>query len=153
SLTKGNAGRKPVRPAEAIFFQLESELQRKLSLQRIAHPLAQETVKIEQSRRHQRINVVLIVEAVEHLKHRDERVTIAKFDRSGGSPIKGEEPVIFAQVITSAVYAVHHAREGVVGTARSACACTQRIVGNRLGGMGLNSRAELEAGRQLSRGI
>src|SRR5262249_17484342 len=31
--------------------------------------------------------------------------------------------------------------------------CTQRIVGNRLGGMGLHSRSELKARRQLGRGI
>src|SRR4030095_12720282 len=46
---------------------LEHELYRQLDLTWIAHAEAQEPVEVEQCRRHQRIDVVLVVERVEHL--------------------------------------------------------------------------------------
>src|SRR5262249_16114629 len=110
SLTKRNAGRKPVRPAERFLQTLESEFQRKLRLYRIAHALAQEAIKVEQPRRHQRVDVVLVVEAVEHLKHRDQRITISEFDWPGSSPVKRKETVIFAQMIAPAVDSIHYPR-------------------------------------------
>src|SRR5215831_12775211 len=76
----------------------EGEAQCQLCLQRIAYTLPQEAVKVKQARRHQRIHIVLVVEAVEHLHHRNQRVAIAELERPQRAPVKGEEAVVFAQM-------------------------------------------------------
>src|SRR5262245_60121974 len=130
-------------------WRLESELNRELGLQRIAYALAQEAVEIEQPRRDQRVDVVLVVKAVEHLHHRRQSVTVAKVDWPERTPIKGEEAVVFAKVIATAINAVHDPSLRVVGTAGSASPCSQRIVGNWLRGVSLDARTELKPGRQF----
>ena len=59
----------------------------KLGLQRIADTLAQEAVKVKQSRRDQRIDVVAIVEAVEHLKRRREHVAVTEVEWPAAAPV------------------------------------------------------------------
>ena len=50
---------------------LERKSQRQLQLPRIANSLSQEAVEVEQRRCAQRINVVLIIESIEHLNNRN----------------------------------------------------------------------------------
>jgi len=52
---------------------LKSKLHRELQLPRIAHALSQEPVKVEQSRCNERIDVVRVVEGIEHLENRNYR--------------------------------------------------------------------------------
>src|SRR5215472_2111188 len=139
---KANSGRR-----------LESELNRKLGLQRITYALAQEAVEIEQPRRDQRVDVVLVVKAVEHLNHWGERVTVAKVDWPERTPIKGEEAVVFAKVIAAAINAVDHPGKRIVGAAGSAAPGSQGIVGNWLRSVSLDARVELKTGRQFAGGI
>ena len=56
----------------ACLIRLEGELRRELNLPRISHPESQETRKVKECRRRQRVDVVLVVESVEHLDHRDQ---------------------------------------------------------------------------------
>src|SRR5436190_22282947 len=74
-----------------LSASLESKFHGKLGLQRIADTLAQEAVKVKQSRRDQRIDVVAIVEAVEHLKRRREHVAVTEVEWPAAAPVKGEE--------------------------------------------------------------
>src|SRR5262249_11025825 len=107
----------PRRQKQRAGWRLESELNRELGLQGITYALAQEAVEIEQPRRDQRVDVVLIVKAVEHLHHRRQSVTVAKVDWPECTPIKSEEAVVFAKVIAAAINAVHHPGQRVVGSA------------------------------------
>jgi len=66
---------------KSLYPTSEREFQCKLGLQRVAHALAQEAVKVEQPWRNQRVDVVFVVEAVEHLDHGREHVAVAKVNR------------------------------------------------------------------------
>src|SRR5215216_2271165 len=64
-----------INPATSCQSCLKSKrkLHRQLHLSRIAHALPQEPVKVKQSRRHERIDVVGVVERIEHLDYRNDR--------------------------------------------------------------------------------
>src|SRR5579859_2101865 len=126
----------------------KSKLHRKLRLEWIAHSLAQEPVKIEQARGHQRVDVVAIVESVEHFNHRCQHVAISEVERPKGTPVKGEEAIVFTQVVATAINAVHYTRQRITRAARRPGAIAQRIVRDRLGCVGLDASAELETSGQ-----
>jgi hypothetical protein len=65
-----------------FFVSSESETDGQLYLSGIAHSLPQESVKIEQARRAQGVDVVRVVECIEHFDDRNERVSLAKLNRS-----------------------------------------------------------------------
>src|SRR3954466_9529198 len=91
-------------------FVLERELHRQLCLARIAHTLPQEAVKVEQSRRRQRIHVVLVVERIEHLDLGNQRVTFAELERTSCCPVEREVRVVFPKSVASAVLPIHKSR-------------------------------------------
>src|SRR5260370_28033446 len=132
---------------------LEREPNGKLRLQRVTNPLAQETVKIEQPRSQQRIYIILIVKAIEHLQHRGQGVAFPEVERSYRPPVEREKAIVFAQVVSSTVDAADHSRKRVIGAARSARAGAERIRSNRLCGVSLNAGTELKADGQFSGGI
>src|SRR5258708_27813633 len=114
--------------SRVLANQLENELQCQLRLQGIAYALAQEAIEVEEPRCYQRVDIVFVVEAVEHLDHRNQRIAIAEVERPYGAPIEGEEAVVFAQVIAAAVDAADHSRQRIVWTAGSGGAGTERAV-------------------------
>ena len=57
--------------------ELKLEAHRQLRLPRIAYALAQEAVEVEKGRRTEGVDIVLVVEGVEHLKPRDQRHSLA----------------------------------------------------------------------------
>ena len=81
----------------------EVEAHGQLRLPRIAHTIAQKAVKVEQPWGRQRIDVVLVVEGVEHLELGDDSHALAEVERSCHAKVKCEVAVVFAQVIPSAV--------------------------------------------------
>jgi len=92
------------------YERLERELRRELHLQRIADARSQEAIEVEQRGRDERIDVVVIVERVEHLEDRRDRVpTIAPAERTGQSPIQGEELIVLPDAIAASVHAVEDA--------------------------------------------
>jgi hypothetical protein len=111
--------------------------------------LTQEAVKIEQPRRNQGIHIVLVVEAVEHFDLRNQLVAVSKMERPSPAPIEGEEAIVFAQVVASAIDTVNYTGNGIVLAARGARSGTQRIIGDRLRRVRLDARTEFEAVRQL----
>src|ERR1700730_12542210 len=70
---------------------------RQLQLSGIAHTLPQESVEIEQARRTERIDVVLVVEGIEHLDDRGQRVPLTKLEGTLYPPIEREVLIVFAQ--------------------------------------------------------
>ena len=68
-------------------------------MSRIADALPQEPVKVEQRRRAQRVDVVLVVESIEHLHDWNQRVAFAKLERPLQAPIKRKVFVVLAQRI------------------------------------------------------
>src|SRR5260370_34493682 len=75
---------------------LESKLHGQLELSRITHALPQEAVKVEQRCRTQRVNVVGIVEGIEHLDDRNQRVAFTKLEWTLETPVKLEVLVGFS---------------------------------------------------------
>src|SRR5215470_7576332 len=53
--------------AGSLSTELKLEAHRQLRFAWVTHPVAQKTVEVEQRRRAQRVDVVLVVERVEHL--------------------------------------------------------------------------------------
>ena len=90
---------------------LERELNRQLHLPRIAHALPQEPVKVKQSRRHERVDVVGVVEGIEHLDDRNDREALVEFDRPLNAPVKREVFVVFARGVAIR----RRANAGVIG--------------------------------------
>ena len=74
---------------------LEGELDRQLQLSGIAHALSQEPVEVEESRRDERVDVVGVVESIEHLDDRSYRKAI-KLEWPLNAPVKREIAVVFA---------------------------------------------------------
>src|SRR5262245_13063008 len=74
----------------------ECELGGQLQLARVADSLAQVAVEVEQPRRGQRVDQILVVEGVEHLDGRDERVTFGEAEDSRQPPVEREVCVVFA---------------------------------------------------------
>src|SRR5262245_16853262 len=75
----------------------ERELRGQLQLARVAHSLAQEAVEVEQRHRGQWVDQVLVVEGVEHLDGRDDRVTFGEAEDPRQSPVEREKFVVLAQ--------------------------------------------------------
>ena len=61
--------------------------------------MSQEAVEVEQRCRTQRVNVVPIVEGIEHLDDGDKRIPLAKLEWTLQSPIKREILIVFPQCI------------------------------------------------------
>src|SRR5687767_14879214 len=108
---------------------LEQHFHGELHLPRIAHAGAQEPVEIEQRRRGERVDIVVVVERVEHLDDRYELQAVAEAERPRQPPVEREERVVLALAVAAAILAVEAAR-----------ACR-----DRLRRAALNPGAELEA--------
>src|SRR5258708_29402432 len=97
-------GRRRARPLRLRFLgsptlesQLESKLHCQLQLSGISHALTEKAVKVKQPRRAERVDVVLVVEGIEHLDDGNQRIALAKFEGSLDSPIKREVLIVLAQ--------------------------------------------------------
>src|SRR5918911_3550758 len=75
----------------------EQELDGQLHLPRVADALAEEAVEVEETRRRERVDVVRVVEGVEHLDDGDERLALAEAERALQAPVEGEELVVLAR--------------------------------------------------------
>src|SRR5215216_4185476 len=76
--------------------ELKCKPHRQLNLSRIADALSQEPVEVEESRRDERVDVVGVVESIEHLDDRNYREAI-KLEWSLYAPVKREIGIVFAQ--------------------------------------------------------
>ena len=85
-------------------------LHRQLHLTRIADALPQEPVEVEQRHRRQRVDVVGVVERVEHLDARNHLVAPAEPERPLQPPVEREVRVVLAIPVAAAIVAVQHAR-------------------------------------------
>ena len=88
--------------------KLEGQSHRQLNLPRIANTLSQEPVEVKQAWRSKWIDIVGVVEGIEHLEHRNDREAFVQFDRPLDSPIKREILIVFAQSV--AVSSSSHCR-------------------------------------------
>ena len=68
---------------------LESKLDRELHLPWIAYTLPQETIEVEKSRRDEWVDVIGVVEGIEHLDNRNYRKAI-KLEWPLNAPVKRE---------------------------------------------------------------
>ena len=66
---------------------LERDPDCQLHLPRITHALSQEPVEVEESRRGERVDVIGVVESIEHLDNRNYREAI-KFEWTLNAPVK-----------------------------------------------------------------
>ena len=80
-----------------FLHRLKRKLHRQLHLPRIAHTLPQEPVEVKQSRRDKRVDVVGVVEGIEHLDDRNDREAFVELDRPLNAPVKREVLVVFAR--------------------------------------------------------
>src|SRR6266568_1860480 len=94
------------------FLDLESDAQGELRLARIAYALTQEAIEVEQSRSAERVDVVLVVEEVEHLEFRDDLHAVPEMEGACQAEIESEERIVFAQRIAALIHAVYKARFG-----------------------------------------
>src|SRR5918912_1158638 len=76
---------------------LEDELDGELKLARVADALAQEAVEVEEAGRDERVDVVRVVEGIEHLDDGDERHRLGEVEGALESPVEREERVVLAQ--------------------------------------------------------
>jgi len=81
-------------------LSLEGELHSQLHLTRIAHTLSQEPVKVEESWRRERIDVVGVVEGIEHLDHRNNREAFVKVEWPLKTPVEREILIVFARRVS-----------------------------------------------------
>src|SRR5204863_6396757 len=102
---------------------------RELNLSRISDSDSQKAIEVEQPRRRQRVDVVFVVERVEHLESGQQRDPIPKLDRPRESPIKRKVFVVLASCIA---------------IIRRSCSR-----GDRLRGASLDSRIQLKAPADL----
>ena len=107
--------------------------------------MAQEPIKIEEGRRAQGVDVVLIIERVEQLELRSERHVLAKFERTLDTEIEREVSVVFAQMIAAAIDAVYESRKRIIHTAWRPRSSPIRIVSNGLRGVRLHAEVQVEA--------
>ena len=85
-----------------------------MSLPRVADSDAQKAAEVEQGRRTERIEIVGVVEGVKYLDTRDElQLAIVKVNRTSHPEVEDEERIVFSEVVSPAVGAVHEARERV----------------------------------------
>lgn len=71
-----------------VSQELERELNRELYLPRVAHTLTKEAIKIEKSRRRERVDIIGVVEGIEHLDARNQRIPLAEFEWTLEAPVK-----------------------------------------------------------------
>src|SRR6266576_3670467 len=90
----------------------ERELNRQLHLPGIANALPQEAVKIEQPRRAQRVDVVCIVEGIEHLEDRDQCVPFTKLEGTLDAPVERKEFIVLSQGVAVGC-CPHRRRDGL----------------------------------------
>ena len=109
---------------------LKSQFHRELHLPWITDTLPQEPVKVKEPGRHERVDVVCVIERIEHLNCGNQGVSLAKLEPSGQPPIKREKLVVLAE--------------------RIAICSGPRRRGRRLCGTTLKARNEFEPPRQLS---
>src|SRR5712692_7275366 len=109
--TKRSAGA-PLLGRTNVGQWLEREPNGKLGLPRVTDSFAQETVEVEQSRRHQRIHIVLVVEGVEHFHGRDDLHPFTQLEWPLQPPIEREVAIVLANAIAAPVHAVEYARLG-----------------------------------------
>src|SRR6185369_9555608 len=62
--------------------------------------LTQEAVEVEQPRRDERVDVVSIVEGIEHLDNGDDRIALAQLKRTLNTPVKREVLVVLPSRIS-----------------------------------------------------
>src|SRR5688572_15818764 len=121
------------RNARAPAWRLENNLDGELHLPRITDTSPEEAVEVEQRRRAERVDVVLVVERVEHLEDRDDLHAAAlEAEWTREAPVEGEERVVLAVAVAATIHTVQRAR------AR----------GNGLGAARLDARVGVQAGRQ-----
>src|SRR6187399_3042800 len=89
---------------------LERQLHCQLRLARVADTRAQEAVEVEQRRRAQRVDVVRVVERVEHLDDRRQLVVRAKAERAPESPVEREILVVLPLAVPAAIDTVEDPR-------------------------------------------
>src|ERR1051325_8105873 len=82
------------------------EADRELRLARVAVANPEEAVEVEKLRRGQRVDIVGVVESVEHFELGDEGIPFAETERPCDAEVEGEEGVILAQRIASGIHAV-----------------------------------------------
>src|SRR6186713_1352680 len=88
----------------------EGHFDRKLHLAWIADAGPQEAVEVEERRGRQRVDVVRVVERVEHLDGRRDRHARVQAERPRQTPIEAEVLVVLAQRVASEIDAVDDAR-------------------------------------------
>src|SRR6266481_984693 len=132
---------------------LEIKPHRQLRLPRIADALAQEPIKVEEGRRAQGVDIVLVVERVEQLQLRRERHVLTKFERTLDTEIKREVSVVFAQMIAAAIDAVYESRNRIIHAAWRARFGPIRIVRNGLCGVRLHAEVQVETPGKIGDGI
>src|SRR5215475_6579583 len=86
---------------------LERHLHAELRLPWVADALAQEAVEVEEPGRRQRVDVVPVVEGVEHLEAGNDLRT-SQLERTLETPIEREVLVVLPIPVTSAVDIVQH---------------------------------------------
>ena len=116
-----------------VIFSSERQLDRQLHLPRVADAGPEESVEIEKRRRRERVDVVGVVERVEHLRRRNHLNAAAEAEGPGQPPIETEVRIVFPQGVASEIDAVHDAWR-------------RR---NRLRAARLRARVELDASRDL----
>jgi hypothetical protein len=71
-----------------FFHTSECKPQCQLQLPWIADPLTQKSVEVEEGSGGEWVDVVLVVESIEHLNYRDQRIAFAKPERPLDAPVK-----------------------------------------------------------------
>lgn len=95
-----------------IMKKLEDEAERKLSLPRITDTDAQEAAEIEERRGTQRIEIVGVVEGIEHLDARNKReLAVVELEGTSHTEVEHEEGIVFAKMVAAAIDAVDEARK------------------------------------------
>ena len=72
----------------SFFYTLERKPYRQLHLPRIADTLPQKSVEVEKGSRAEWVNVVLVVESIEHLNYRNQRKAFTKPEGPLDAPVK-----------------------------------------------------------------
>ena len=127
-MNTGKAG--PVFIRGKLWLESKSDCQ--LHLSRIADTLSQEPVEVEESRRDERVDIVRVVEGIEHLDDRNYREAFVEFKWPLNAPVEREVLVVFAQRV--AIGGSAHGRR------------------DRLGGSGLHAEISLESPTHLDEG-
>src|SRR5437868_8506251 len=94
----------PRHPSLGRVAALKQEPNGQLRLAWIAGTNAQETVKVEQRRRGQRVHIVLVVEGVKHFDRRNDCVPVAELDWASRAPIKRNVFIVFPDGISLAAW-------------------------------------------------